>query len=131
MDEADILGDRIAIISEGRLRCFGSSLFLKKAYGVGYQITVEKISKNHDQRLTDEKEPIEESLYTIFTDSVDGENILSNVRTEMSFQMPIKSSHQFVNMFEKLDHLITNKKVVTYGVGITTLDEVFIMVARG
>uniref|UniRef100_A0A3B4AE01 ATPase AAA-type core domain-containing protein n=1 Tax=Periophthalmus magnuspinnatus TaxID=409849 RepID=A0A3B4AE01_9GOBI len=30
MDEADILGDRIAIISHGKMRCCGSSLFLKK-----------------------------------------------------------------------------------------------------
>jgi ABC-type multidrug transport system ATPase subunit len=30
MDEADLLGDRIAIMSEGQLRCVGSSLFLKK-----------------------------------------------------------------------------------------------------
>ena len=31
MDEADLLCDRIAIMSEGRLRCCGSSLFLKVA----------------------------------------------------------------------------------------------------
>ena len=42
MDEADILGDRIAIMAEGRLRCVGSSLFLKKTYGVGYQLTIDK-----------------------------------------------------------------------------------------
>ena len=28
-DEADLLGDRIAIMAEGKLRCSGSSLFLK------------------------------------------------------------------------------------------------------
>ena len=28
-DEADLLGDRIAIMAEGVLRCSGSSLFLK------------------------------------------------------------------------------------------------------
>ena len=28
-DEADILGERIAIMTEGKLRCSGSSLFLK------------------------------------------------------------------------------------------------------
>ncbi len=33
MDEADLLGDRIAIMAEGHLRCVGSSLFLKKEYG--------------------------------------------------------------------------------------------------
>ena len=29
MDEADILGDRIAIMTEGEVECTGSSLFLK------------------------------------------------------------------------------------------------------
>ncbi|XP_072314586.1 phospholipid-transporting ATPase ABCA1-like [Eucyclogobius newberryi] len=40
MDEADILGDRIAIISNGRMRCCGSSLFLKKRFGSGYYLTL-------------------------------------------------------------------------------------------
>eukprot|EP00066_Takifugu_rubripes_P015800 XP_011605066.1 PREDICTED: ATP-binding cassette sub-family A member 1-like [Takifugu rubripes] len=40
MDEADILGDRIAIISHGKLRCCGSSLFLKKYFGRGYYLTL-------------------------------------------------------------------------------------------
>lgn len=40
MDEADILGDRIAIISHGKLRCCGSSLFLKKSFGRGYYLTL-------------------------------------------------------------------------------------------
>lgn len=35
MDEADLLGDRVAIMADGVLRCCGSSLFLKKHYGVG------------------------------------------------------------------------------------------------
>ena len=29
MDEADYLGDRIAIMSEGQLKCVGSSVFFK------------------------------------------------------------------------------------------------------
>ncbi|GAB1598321.1 ATP-binding cassette sub-family A member 7-like [Argonauta hians] len=42
MDEADILGDRIAIISNGKLQCCGSSLFLKKQYIDGYYLTLVK-----------------------------------------------------------------------------------------
>uniref|UniRef100_A0A8D2BUY0 ABC transporter domain-containing protein n=1 Tax=Sus scrofa TaxID=9823 RepID=A0A8D2BUY0_PIG len=34
MDEADLLGDRIAIMVNGSLRCCGSSIFLKKIYGL-------------------------------------------------------------------------------------------------
>jgi ATP-binding cassette subfamily A (ABC1) protein 3 len=50
MDEADILGDRIGIMAEGRLICLGSSLFLKNRFGVGYNLTIVKKSK-------DEKNP--------------------------------------------------------------------------
>ena len=39
MDEADILGDRIVIISEGKMRCGGSGLFLKSRFGSGYYLT--------------------------------------------------------------------------------------------
>ena len=33
MDEADLLGDRIAIMAEGVVQCCGTSLFLKNKYG--------------------------------------------------------------------------------------------------
>ena len=33
MDEADYLGDRIAIMAAGKLVCSGTSLFLKHRYG--------------------------------------------------------------------------------------------------
>ena len=42
MDEADILGDRIAIMAEGKVQCTGSSLFLKNRYGVGYNLVIAK-----------------------------------------------------------------------------------------
>jgi ATP-binding cassette subfamily A (ABC1) protein 5 len=38
MDEADILADRKAIISKGKLKCVGSSLFLKNRFGIGYHL---------------------------------------------------------------------------------------------
>uniref|UniRef100_A0A671KWK4 ATP-binding cassette sub-family A member 2 n=1 Tax=Sinocyclocheilus anshuiensis TaxID=1608454 RepID=A0A671KWK4_9TELE len=48
MDEADLLGDRIAIISHGKLKCCGSPLFLKSTYGDGYKLTlVKKQSDSH------------------------------------------------------------------------------------
>jgi ABC-type multidrug transport system ATPase subunit len=34
MDEADVLGDCIAIMVKGTLQCCGSSIFLKKLYGL-------------------------------------------------------------------------------------------------
>jgi ATP-binding cassette, subfamily A (ABC1), member 3 len=42
MDEADYLGDRIGIMSAGRLVCCGSSSWLKNKYGDGYTLTILK-----------------------------------------------------------------------------------------
>lgn len=38
MDEADLLGDRIAIMANGEVKCYGSSMFLKRKYGNGMRI---------------------------------------------------------------------------------------------
>lgn len=42
MDEAELLSDRVAIISQGKLCCYGSPLFLKFKLGSGYSLTVVK-----------------------------------------------------------------------------------------
>ncbi len=46
MDEADILGDRIGIMAEGKVKCCGSSLFLKNRYGVGYNLVIAKNTRD-------------------------------------------------------------------------------------
>ncbi|KAG5510485.1 hypothetical protein GH5_06685 [Leishmania sp. Ghana 2012 LV757] len=40
MDEADLLGHKIGIMSRGCLKCSGSSMFLKSRLGLGYSITM-------------------------------------------------------------------------------------------
>ena len=123
MDEADLLGDRIGIMAEGGLRCVGSPLFLKKEYGVGYQITIEK--------NPDASENVTDVVTKIVRSSVPSASVLSNVSSEITFQVPIKASETFPDMFDKLDEKVKRKDINMYGVGITTLDEVFLMVARG
>jgi ABC-type multidrug transport system ATPase subunit len=48
MDEASSIADRIGIIAAGKLMCSGSNLFLKDKYGVGYTLTVNKVTENVD-----------------------------------------------------------------------------------
>lgn len=59
MDEADILGDRIAIISHGRLRCCGSSLFLKNRFGSGYYLT---LVRQQDQGQDQDEVPVKDVI---------------------------------------------------------------------
>lgn len=42
MEEADLLCDKINIMNEGELVAQGSSLDLKRQFGVGYMLTVVK-----------------------------------------------------------------------------------------
>jgi ATP-binding cassette subfamily A (ABC1) protein 1 len=109
-------------MAEGNLRCVGSSLFLKKKYGVGYNITIEKSS---------DSDKISQSTAALVERAVPEASILSNVSTEMTFRLPIESANRFASMFADLDDKIDVGEIETYGVGITTLDEVFLLVARG
>ena len=40
MEEADVLADRICVVSKGKMKCVGTSFYLKKAYGEGHRITI-------------------------------------------------------------------------------------------
>ena len=42
MDEADILGDRIGIMNNGKVSALGSSIFLKSKFGAGYNLIINK-----------------------------------------------------------------------------------------
>ncbi|KAM5237884.1 phospholipid-transporting ATPase ABCA7 [Ctenodactylus gundi] len=42
LDEAELLGDRVAMVARGRLCCYGSPLFLRRHLGSGYYLTLVK-----------------------------------------------------------------------------------------
>ena len=133
MDEADILGDRIAIMSKGQLQCCGSSLFLKKTYGVGYQLVIEKQSGRSQSQHSGGDDEADESthgdddtLTKIVTGNVEDATLLNNVGAEMSFQLPMASSSQFTPMFEGLDEQVEKGTVMSYGVSITTLEGTYL-----
>lgn len=49
----------------------------------------------------------------------------------MTFQLPTESSSQFKDFFTRLDSNIDKLGIRSYGVGITTLEEVFLRIAKG
>ncbi|KAF1779910.1 P-loop containing nucleoside triphosphate hydrolase [Phytophthora cactorum] len=119
MDEADILGDRIAIMAEGELRCCGSALYLKNQFGVGYNLTIVKEENCDDSKVID-----------FVSRHIPSSRVLSNVGTEIAFQLPLDSSSQFPTMFRKMDENLSKLQVLSYGISVTTMEEVFIKVAE-
>jgi hypothetical protein len=47
MEEADILADRLSVLVKGKLKCVGTSFYLKSKYGEGHRITI-NIAKDND-----------------------------------------------------------------------------------
>ena len=120
MDEADLLGDRIAIMGEGRLRCIGSSLFLKRVYGVGYTFTVVRNTQGTGSV----------PVIDLVTHHIPEAEILSNVGAEQAFRLPFSASSKFVDMFEEADSRKEELGISEYGISVTTLEEVFIRVGK-
>ena len=119
MDEADLLGDRVCIMSAGRLQCAGSSHFLKEQYGVGYHLTVAKKSGC-----------LANEVIQLVQHHVEDAKVTSNVGAELTFQLPFGASRHFPGLFEQLEHDLDQLRVDSYGVGVTTLEEVFLNVAK-
>ncbi|EAS03348.1 ABC transporter family protein (macronuclear) [Tetrahymena thermophila SB210] len=119
MDEADYLGDRIGIISDGQIKCVGSNIFLKERFGNGYNFTFVKEQNNTPS------EPIIQFIKYFIPES----SLISDYSAEVAFQIPQKYIPQFPNLFDQIEKQKTNLKIRSYGVSITTLEEVFLKVA--
>jgi hypothetical protein len=119
MDEADLLCDRIAIMSEGRLRCCGSSLFLKAKFGVGYNLSMTRSSiACNDSVVSD-----------LVQRHVPEAVLLSSAGGEMTFQLPFTNKAAFAQLFQELEQQKEALHISGYGVSMTTLEEVFLSLA--
>ena len=112
MDEADCLGDRIGIISDGKISCIGSNVFLKESYGDGYNLTFIK------EENTSSSEPICQFMSEIAPEST----IVSDVSAELTFAVPKKYLPIFSEMFQKIDSNLKNLLIRSYGISNTTLE---------
>ncbi|XP_015109411.1 ATP-binding cassette sub-family A member 2 isoform X2 [Diachasma alloeum] len=115
MEEADILGDRVAIMHTGRLKSYGTSMFLKKFYGDG-QVEV-----------TLSVEPWCDPSKIIREIKVPAE-LLNQDEGKMVLAIP-----QVKSLPEALDHLESSRKdlgITGMSVSIITLEQVFLRVTR-
>ncbi|KAJ8577610.1 hypothetical protein ON010_g1598 [Phytophthora cinnamomi] len=123
MDEADILGDRIAIMAEGRLQCVGSSLFLKKRFGVGYRLSFVRQSEANTALHA-------RSARLLVQQHVPQAIVASDVGTELSFQLPFEASAGFPALFCDLESRQHELGILSFSISVTTLEEIFLKVAE-
>ncbi|CAL1281889.1 unnamed protein product [Larinioides sclopetarius] len=118
MEEADILGDRIAIMAEGEVQCCGSPMFLKQKFGTGYHLHVVKDTKFNLQ-----------AVISLLRNYVPEAKLGKELEKEISFSLSTDTGKDFGDMFEELEHRKHEFGVLSFGVTITTMEDVFLNVA--
>ncbi|CAH8434439.1 unnamed protein product [Schistosoma turkestanicum] len=149
MDEADILGDRIAIISQGKLKCYGSSLFLKSNYGQGYYLILERQNQLSDENSlesfrTDTLEEEDfEYIMNYLKQFIQGISLINFSQNELVYRIPLQnvidgSLSQMLNQFERqssdtdkitLPIELSSRGILSCGLTDTSLEEIFLTMA--
>ena len=117
MDEADVLGDRIAIMAEGELQAVGSSYFLKKRFGVGYRMVCAKEVGCNTNDIT--------AQLKSYVNDVELE---SDIGTEVTFILNQANVQLFKDMLESFENNMKALRISSYGISLTTMEEVFLKV---
>lgn len=117
MDEADVLGDRIAIMNEGMLKTVGTSFFLKKKFGSGYRLIIVKNSKCDSMKILN-----------ILKQYAPDASIDSEEQMEVIYVLSEEYLDKFDKIFKHLEDDTINLGIESFGCSLTTLEEVFLKI---
>ncbi|XP_075689302.1 retinal-specific phospholipid-transporting ATPase ABCA4 isoform X2 [Rhinoderma darwinii] len=157
MDEADLLGDRIAIISQGKLYCSGSPLFLKNCFGTGFYLTlVRRMRKVKDPVKKDsascrsdcscpcpscapkaKEDPLEQELdgdipglTELIHHHVPEAKLIESIGQELIYLLPGKDFkyRAYASLFRELEETMGDLGLSSFGISDTPLEEIFLKV---
>ncbi|XP_063476660.1 phospholipid-transporting ATPase ABCA7 isoform X3 [Symphalangus syndactylus] len=151
LDEAELLGDRVAVVAGGRLCCCGSPLFLRRHLGSGYYlrlvkarlplITNEKADTDMEGSVDtgqDKKNGSQGSrvgtpqLLALVQHWVPGARLVEELPHELVLVLPYTGAHDgsFATLFQELDTRLAELRLTGYGISDTSLEEIFLKVVE-
>ncbi|EFA81476.1 ABC transporter A family protein [Heterostelium album PN500] len=126
MEEAELLGESIGIMSKGKLRCMGTALELKALFGLGYIISFS--IDRHVKSL----QPFEDYFMSRFKDAVPGKQNSNIPKENGDFELSYSLSHQISenlsDFFQEVESRQEEFSVKRIGISMTTLEEVFLKI---
>uniref|UniRef100_A0A4W2I3E4 ATP binding cassette subfamily A member 6 n=1 Tax=Bos indicus x Bos taurus TaxID=30522 RepID=A0A4W2I3E4_BOBOX len=113
MDEADMLADRKVILSKGRLKCAGSSVFLKRRWGLGYHLSLYRNETCDPEKIT-----------SLINHHIPDAKLKTESKEKLVYTLPAERTNKFPDLFSDLDE-DCSLGVLSYEVSTSTLNEVF------
>ncbi|XP_060242463.1 ATP-binding cassette sub-family A member 6 isoform X2 [Meriones unguiculatus] len=113
MDEADLFADRKVIISNGSLKCTGSSVFLKRKWGFGYHLSL-FVNETCDS----------EQLTSFINHHIPDAKLKAKTKEKLVYILPLEKTSKFPDFFSDLDRY-PGQGLINYEVSMSSLNEVF------
>lgn len=127
IEEADVLGDRIFIMANGEAKCYGSPIFLKRIFGVGYQLRIAK-----DQKFNGSNEArvkLNDFIRQYFKNStVMNENIGEVIYSLDTSKEEDIQRGLFPEFFKNFEQIKDELFISTFGVTVTQLEDIFLKI---
>ncbi|XP_054175505.1 phospholipid-transporting ATPase ABCA7 isoform X13 [Homo sapiens] len=151
LDEAELLGDRVAVVAGGRLCCCGSPLFLRRHLGSGYYLTLVKARlplTTNEKADTDMEGSVDTrqekkngsqgsrvgtpQLLALVQHWVPGARLVEELPHELVLVLPYTGAHDgsFATLFRELDTRLAELRLTGYGISDTSLEEIFLKVVE-
>ncbi|TMW60126.1 hypothetical protein Poli38472_000168 [Pythium oligandrum] len=125
MQEAQALCENIGIVAEGRLKCCGSSLFLREKFGVGYKLTVVHAEGERGAQFR------ADTLLSAVRKYVPTAVIVSDNKWETRIQLNDDDPAKFLPFFDELEQMKRESRIKRYAMAATDLEDVFVKVTEG
>ncbi|CAD5206396.1 unnamed protein product [Bursaphelenchus okinawaensis] len=127
MDEAQILSDRIVIVSEGKLRAAGSMNFLKGRFSVGYTLIMELKSTHHNRPVGNTKAELGELLTKA---RIQDFKLMEESNALLTYRIPIQTSPtEFQRLFALLSDRKDDLHIDKFALNGPSLQDVFLAAA--
>jgi ATP-binding cassette subfamily A (ABC1) protein 3 len=124
MDESEVLGDRVGIMSLGQMQCLGTPQFLKTTYGAGYKLIFDKPPDFTEEQLIN----LSRYVHSYIPEAKFFEE--EGSEGQILYSLPFRSVDKFGTFFNALEAEGQQQSlnIISYGVTVTSLEDVFLKV---
>ncbi|CUG86889.1 ABC transporter, putative [Bodo saltans] len=135
MDEADLLGNRIAIMSKGSLHSYGSSTFLKARLGTGYMLRVSlepPSSKDDLAAIAKRAQATANTLLKKIQATIPSALLKEAKGQEIAYSLPMKDAPMFAGVVGSLEakQCMMEHHLSGVSMSVSTLEDVFVRIAE-